>query len=330
MAYKPEAFPDDSGDYASVDTNLTYDTDLDIRAYCALVNSSAMQFFYYGLFRALKMGGFQFQAPQLRQLPVPPMDQSLPDGMIDQIGSRPELSEFDWDSATTAEILAELSQTITDAMHTIDRLNLNISDYLGGYDFGPSLGELTNGQPATGVADSIFNSTAEEYENLRFDDIAVERDGDDLRIVATARYKPDNPDEFVTNSHGYTSTEIKPIYEILDPGSNEAQLIESFVPYATDRASGFADFRQNATKNISLLDRLVSLSLPELGDVEDGIHRYHQRLDQARDLDELAHSTLEIIDQIVYQLYGYSRDEVEVIESYLRHEGLEKEISEGF
>jgi len=54
----------------------------------------------------------------------------------------------------------------------------------------------------------------------------------------------------------------------------ERALIEAFVPYAVEEAGGFADFRENATKNISLIDRLEALTLPALDDVADGLERY--------------------------------------------------------
>ncbi len=48
-----EAFIDTEGEYASVDTNLFYDSKLDIRYYGAILNSNVVQFLYSGMFGAL-------------------------------------------------------------------------------------------------------------------------------------------------------------------------------------------------------------------------------------------------------------------------------------
>jgi len=48
-------------------------------------------------------------------------------------------------------------------------------------------------------------------------------------------------------------------------------LIKEFVPVAVDEAGGFADFRESATKTLSVMDRLEKLTLPKLEDVESGL-----------------------------------------------------------
>lgn len=70
-----EAVYDIRGEYASVNTNCFFEpvnqTDLPFLAgYC---NSKLFMFLYDQFFRALRMSGgyYQFQAPQLRVMPVP-------------------------------------------------------------------------------------------------------------------------------------------------------------------------------------------------------------------------------------------------------------------
>ena len=71
-----EAFPDTDGSYASVDTNLFYDGDKKMQYYAGILNSYMANFLYAGMFGALRMrdGDFQYQAPQLRLLPIPEAD----------------------------------------------------------------------------------------------------------------------------------------------------------------------------------------------------------------------------------------------------------------
>lgn len=72
MAKHVESYLDDSGTYASANTNMVYDADYDLAYLVAILNSKTMSALYAGYFGALVMSGgyFQFQAPQLRVLPV--------------------------------------------------------------------------------------------------------------------------------------------------------------------------------------------------------------------------------------------------------------------
>jgi hypothetical protein len=73
MAKRLEAMLDGQGEYASANTNFVYGEDTDIGFLTAILNSRAMAVIYEGYFGALRMSGgyFQFQAPQLRVLPIP-------------------------------------------------------------------------------------------------------------------------------------------------------------------------------------------------------------------------------------------------------------------
>ena len=74
MARQCEAFIDVGGEYASVNTNCFYNP---IQGYSlkfigAFCNSKLFAFLYQQFFGALRMGGgyYQFQAPQLRVIPL--------------------------------------------------------------------------------------------------------------------------------------------------------------------------------------------------------------------------------------------------------------------
>jgi len=79
-------------------------------------------------------------------------------------------------------------------------------------------------------------------------------------------------------------------------------------------AGGFAGYRDNATATISPLDRLEGLTLPKLSDVEGGIERYMDARERAAELDEKIERTDALIDEIVYELYGLTDEEIEIVE----------------
>ncbi|MBI3879245.1 MAG: Eco57I restriction-modification methylase domain-containing protein [Verrucomicrobia bacterium] len=76
MALRPEAFLDSTGEFASANTNVALDAKLDLNYLAALVNSQLLAVLYGAYFGALRMSGgyFQFQAPQLRLLPIRGID----------------------------------------------------------------------------------------------------------------------------------------------------------------------------------------------------------------------------------------------------------------
>jgi len=87
------------------------------------------------------------------------------------------------------------------------------------------------------------------------------------------------------------------------------------VPVAVEKASGFAGFRETATKTNSLVDRPRKLTLPELGAVEAGLDSYTQTKARANELDAKIDRTDALIDQIVYELYGLTDEEIEIVEA---------------
>jgi hypothetical protein len=197
-------------------------------------------------------------------------------------------------------------------------LNLHLPDYLGTYDDGPTLADLSP-IPPEGRADSLITETedtAEGLQKLRIDDVTVERDGDTLTLSIVPYVKPDDPDEYEKepNSRDYITLDPVPAMRFTDLDDDMADLIESFVPYAVDEAGGTAGFRDNATGTISPLDRLEALTLPALADVRDGLETYREQVARAAELDEQIERTDELIDEIVYELYGLTDEEIAIVE----------------
>lgn len=135
-----------------------------------------------------------------------------------------------------------------------------------------------------------------------------------VEIQLTARYKPDDEDAYETDQWGYTETEPLPALRITDLTETEGDLIEAFVPVAVDEAGGFAGFRETATKTNSLVDRLRKLTLPAVDDVRDGLVSYMETVERADELETKIERTDELIDEIVYELYGLTDEEIEIVE----------------
>jgi hypothetical protein len=93
--------------------------------------------------------------------------------------------------------------------------------------------------------------------------------------------------------------------EFFDLSDARADLVETFVPYPVAEADEFAGYRDNATATISPLDRLESLTLPALSDVEGGVERYVDARERAAELDE--NRGLPILQSGIYRNSDFSR-----------------------
>jgi len=180
---------------------------------------------------------------------------------------------------------------------------------------GPTLSDGGLTQPPEDSADSILQQTAEQKPNLRVGEASVTHESDStVEIQLTARYKPDDEDAYETDQWGYMETEPLPALRITDLTETEGDLIEAFVPVAVDEAGGFAGFRETATKTNSLVDRLRKLTLPAVDDVRDGLVSYMETVERADELELKIERTDELIDEIVYELYGLTDEEIEIVE----------------
>ena len=219
-------------------------------------------------------------------------------------------------SSVIRSLLSTLAQDLKQKHENLQLLNLSLLDHLGSYSEGSMLADVGLTQPPRGSADSILQQTATEKSNLRVGDASVVRKTDNtVEIRLTARYKPEDEDAYETDQWGYTETDPEPAWRITDITPTEADLIEAFVPVAVDEAGGFAGFRESATKTNSLVDRLRKLTLPALSDVEAGLDSYTQTKERAEELEAKIERTDELIDEIVYDLYGLTDEEIEIVES---------------
>jgi hypothetical protein len=215
------------------------------------------------------------------------------------------------DFAHNSELIEKIEE-ISSLIEKRDNLNLSLLDHLGNYEEGQTLAEIGLTQPPKGSADSILQQTTEERPNLQVGEATVIRESDTtVEIRLTARYKPDPSKK---GRDAYTETEPLPALRITDLTETEADLLAAFVPVAVEEAGGFAGFRETATKTNSLVDRLRKLTLPRVADIEAGLESYVETKRRAEDLEEKIERTDELIDEIVYELYGLTDEEIEIVE----------------
>jgi len=253
---------------------------------CSVLNSKLIGFYYSEVFETVDV-----HRNELQRIPIPKLE------TVDSEHTT-ELSEY-----------AHRIQSLKEQYHS---LNLSLLDYLGNYSEGPKLPDVGLFQPSES---NVLDGTAEEYENLRIGDVKTERDGSRVAISATARYKPDEEEAYETDRWGYTETGYREAFALADLTDEEAALVEAFVPVAVEEAGGFAGFRETATKTNSLVDRLKAMTLPDPEDVADDLARYVQTRERAAELDAKIEKTDRLIDEIVYDLYDLTDEEIEIVES---------------
>ncbi|MFB6100909.1 MAG: hypothetical protein ABEK16_06600, partial [Candidatus Nanohalobium sp.] len=79
------------------------------------------------------------------------------------------------------------------------------------------------------------------------------------------------------------------------------------------------------------IDRLEKLTLPKLEDVEQGLEKFVENREEAKELEEEIQEADELIDAIVFDLYDLNGEEVEtVLDSLDTSEGEKASILEKF
>ncbi|WP_420834407.1 TaqI-like C-terminal specificity domain-containing protein [Haloarcula marismortui] len=270
----------------------------DLSYLLGIINSNLAQFFMYHLVFSTNEGAFtKARTNHYEQLPIPVSKKSS------------ESHAFE------CEEISSQVEDIQSYKEKKQKLNLALRDHLGSYSDGPTLADVGLTQPPEDSADSILQQTTEQKPNLRVGEASVVRESDStVEIQLSARYKPDDEDAYETDQWGYTETEPLPALRITDLTEMEGDLIEAFVPVAVDEAGGFAGFRETATKTNSLVDRLRKLTLPAVDDIRDGLASYMETVERADELEAKIERTDELIDEIVYELYGLTDEEIEIVE----------------
>jgi len=318
---------DDTGHHI-VDTIYGVESKVhDHRFLTAILNSNILTAFLNHSGTDLRGGYFRMKTAYLDPFPVPkiqpPEEIDHRPKEIENILKNHDEIEKSSDQESRYIELCSAVELRTNKTDKLAALNLNLLDHLGNYSEGQSLVEIGLVQPRSGAAESILQETTEKYPNLRVGTASVVRESSStVEVQLTARYKPEELAEDVsgpvddreTDQWGYVETDPETALRITDLTETEADLIEAFVPVAIDEAGGFAGFRETATKTNSLVDRLHKLTLPAVSDVETGLKSYMQTKKRAEELEAKIEQTDELIDEIVYELYGLTDEEIEIVE----------------
>jgi hypothetical protein len=279
------------------------DTSPEIEFITALINSSVLSWlFKYKFETGALQGTYSDVWPQsVRNFPIPKEEMFC--------------SEQD-DGLTHEQKLVDLSSKISEYVSEREDLNLDLADYLGNYAKGRMLSELSP-MPPDGFADSILNEsvgTSDKFETLRVTGAEVHQDGNTVTVLAVPYVKPKESvrEEYDTNSRDYATLEPEPAMVFQNLDKDEIALLKGFVPYAVSNEEG--GFTDNATKTISLIDRLEDIVLPKLEDVEEGIERYRVKVDRADELEQKIHENETEIDRLAYTLFGLTDEEIEIVE----------------
>jgi hypothetical protein len=213
-------------------------------------------------------------------------------------------------------------ETMLSAKRELEALNLNILDYLGipsdelpDSMAGDDLDTLQ--MPVSGVADTPVTKTADDLEGMRIEDVSFKNDGARLVMAVDISYKPED-DSRETDRWGRLVEEEFERYDVIAfVGLSDAEeaLIQNFVPIVIEEAGGFAGFRKKATKTKSPLDRLKELTLPDIDHIQTDLEQYLEVKTRADELDEKIKTADKYIDNIVYDIYGLTDEEIKIVNS---------------
>jgi type I restriction-modification system DNA methylase subunit len=284
------------------------DNTIQYEALLALLNSTLLEWTVKKESSQFQGGYYSYAKRYIEKLPIrlEEMDREIEDiGRTNRTG-------------TVEDVLVDLSETVIDTVKQRRGINTRLPDYLGNYNWGMSLGALSGYQLAPEGDNSVLVKTTETRDNLRISAVDVTRTGETMVIKASARYKPETDvKKCDTDQWGYTETDPIPAIEIAGLTERECVLIEEFVPFAVNEASGFANFYERATVTNSLIDRLKALTLPALDDVSKHLEKYRHSKDRARELESEIRELEDTIDSVVYEIYDINKKQQNMIESAL-------------
>jgi hypothetical protein len=283
-----------------------------------LLNSSLLRELYDSITQENGRVFSQVKPQNVKKLALPPSDEmSLNQAYTVEVDEQmPEPI----DSVSDLPQVYSVRESLSAERHS---LNLNLFDYLGipkdGLPdslAGNTLADLQ--MPAAGVADTPLTKTTEDLDSLRVEDVSFEKDSGRLVMTVDISYKIDDDDTRETDRWDRLVEEEFETYEgmtFVEISEIEEVLLREFVPVAVDKAGGFANFRQNATKTNSPLERLKDLTLPDINEVQTGLEQYIEVRERADRLGEKIEETDQLIDEIAYDLYELTDEEINIIES---------------
>ncbi|WP_136590833.1 Eco57I restriction-modification methylase domain-containing protein [Salinigranum halophilum] len=311
------------------DTLKNYDSNYLI----SVLNSNFLDYLFKSMSPKVRGGYLRYKSQYVSQLPIPAIDFRTPtseredrvSSLVDEYNAYIEgdgTLPLPDENGVAHDFLTELADRMAHLQEERAAFNLGLLDYLGipanelpDSIAGKALDEIYI--PVPDIADAPLSKTTEEFDGLRVESVSFETNNSHTVMSVDISYKPDDDDTRETDTYGRLVDEEFETYEAMrftSLSDVEETLVRSFVPIAVEKSGGFAGFRQTATKTNTLLDRLEKLTLPDANKVQDGLEKYFERKNQADKLDEKIELTDQLIDQIVYNLFGLSNEEQEIVE----------------
>lgn len=294
----------------------------DLKYMLALTNSTLMTWLFKNKFETGGLqGSYSDVWPQsVRSFPIPEdveHSESLSTWKDRANGILNEKVQIE-ESTDIEGCLSVLADAVIERREERKNINLDLIDYLGDYEEGRSLTELSP-IPPEGRGESLLvkkDGEFEKFERVRATESTVNMEGSTLTVKLIPYVKPKQEYlvEYDTNSYDYATLDPIPAMRFNSLDENLAVLIEAFVPYAVDEAGGFAGYRDDAICSKSLIDRLSELTLPDQDDIAEELQQYREQLERAENLENEIRDTARLIDEIVYDLYGLTDEEIEIIE----------------
>jgi hypothetical protein len=296
-----------------------------------LLNSSLLEAKLKSMSPSVRGGYYRYKTEYLEQLPIRRIHQSVELEDIEEISrqyldgdiSKRDVTQSFENDGQVHEFLTALVPERSEMEATRRSLNLALLDYLGIPSdnlpismTGETLGDQQ--MPVAGVADTPLAKTTEEYGGLRIESVTFKDNDERVVLSVDISYKIDEEDPRETDRWDRLAESEFETYEAMAfVGLTEAEetLLREFIPVAVDKAEGFAGFRQNATKTKSPLERLKDLTLPDTVEVKTGLEQYIEVRERADELEKKIKKTDQLTDEIVYDLYGLTDEEIEIVES---------------
>jgi len=316
---------DENGEFACLDTvyylvRETVDDGFHSDFLTAVLNSQLMNSIFENISPKVRGGYKRYKTQYVESLPIPTTREieNTSGDLIYNITSEFANNVVESEISGTDDphdALVRFSTLMKELKSQKRLLNISILDHIGSSYERQPITDVGLTQPPRNAANSKLQYTSKQHPNLRVGSTRVDRESPNTVLIkATARYKPDDEDAYDTDQWGYTETDYLPAFRITDLTKTEADLIEHFVPVAVDKAGGFVNFRETATKTNSLVDRLKAIELPDVDDVADDLENYLETVERAEELDEKIEETDDLIDEIVYELYGLTDEETKIVE----------------
>jgi len=239
--------------------------------------------------------------------------------VVDQLSASPDRSDVIHD------LLSELANRLTDLLAERNTYHLNITDYISApIKHGIGLRQICNRyQPAEGVNDSLLAKTKDELDGLRIGSIQAVEEGGKVVVRASVRYKPGGdsdtyPDSVPLDAEldqwGYIESNPIEVCSLHGCSELEKGLVVYWIKALNECGDGFSGYRDNATKNNSLLDRIYDAEFPDPANVADALKPFIDNAEAAEEIDRKIAFTDDLIDQVVYRLYGLSEKEIGLVE----------------